>query len=62
MAGDRMQRESFIGFWLMAAIAVTSASAQEVKPAVVNLWAGVAARISLRLDSGHRPESRHATD
>src|SRR6266700_6710023 len=34
--------KSSIAFWLMAAISFTSASAQEVKQTVINLWPGVA--------------------
>jgi acetyl esterase/lipase len=37
-----MRRKSFIGLWLIAAISFSSASAQEVKQTVINLWPGVA--------------------
>jgi len=36
------QRKSCVAFWLMTAISFTSASAQEVKQTVINLWPGAA--------------------
>ena len=41
---QRKHWKSFIAFWLMTAISFTSASAQEVKQTVINLWPGAAPR------------------
>ena len=39
---QRKHWKSSIALWLMAAISFTSASAQEVKQTVINLWPGFA--------------------